>query len=75
MLAFTALDIRELVHHFLGSRSGLAFLATLVALVHLPAAAAFTLARFPDRQRSSTGGVADAPDGRSATDWPIGDRA
>ena len=40
MLAFTALDIRELAHQLHESRAGLAALAATVALLHLLAAAA-----------------------------------
>jgi hypothetical protein len=40
MLAFTALDIREVVHQVNESRTGLAALAALVALLHLGAAIA-----------------------------------
>ena len=40
MLAFTALDIRELTHQLHESRAGLATLAATIALLHLLAAAA-----------------------------------
>lgn len=43
MLAFTALDIRELTHQLNESRPGLAALAATVAVLHLAAAAAAVL--------------------------------
>jgi hypothetical protein len=46
MAAFTALDIREVIHQLDESRTGLAALATVVAVLHLlTAAAAVTIAR------------------------------
>lgn len=44
MLAFTALDIRELTHQLHESRPGLAALAATVAVLHLSAGAAAVLA-------------------------------
>jgi hypothetical protein len=46
MAAFTTLDIREVIHQLDESRTGLAALATAVALLHvLAAAVAITIAR------------------------------
>jgi hypothetical protein len=45
MLAFAALDIREITHQVHESRPGLAALASTVALLHLLAAASALLAR------------------------------
>jgi uncharacterized membrane protein YidH (DUF202 family) len=52
MLAFTALDIRELTHQLHESRAGLAALAATVALLHLLAAAAALRAARDTRRQS-----------------------
>lgn len=52
MLAFTALDIREVTHQLGESRPGLAALAAAVALLHLLAAAAALLTTREARGRS-----------------------
>ena len=65
MLAFTALDIRELTHQLHESRPGLAALAATVALLHLLAAAAALRAaprhpqpiRGPDRRLAARGAI------------------
>ena len=54
MLAFAALDIRELSHQLHESRPGLAALAATVALLHLAAAATALMAwQAPPRPASS----------------------
>jgi hypothetical protein len=58
MLAFTALDIREVTHQLSESRPGLAALAATVALLHLAAGAAALLATRGTRSRS--GGISTA---------------
>ena len=55
MLAFTALDIREVNHRLSESRPGLAALAAAVALLHLLAGAAAILAA--RGTRSQSGGI------------------
>ena len=57
MLAFTALDIREVTHQLHESRPGLAALATTVALLHLAAGAAAILTTRPARSRSGRVGT------------------
>lgn len=52
MLAFTALDIREVTHQLHESRSGLAALAAAVALLHLLAGGAALLITREARSRS-----------------------
>lgn len=56
MLAFTALDIREVTHQLNESRSGLAALAATIALLHLAAGAAALLTT--RQARSQPGGTA-----------------
>lgn len=52
MLAFTALDIREVTHQLHESRSGLAAFAAAIALLHLLAAAAALLTTREARSQS-----------------------
>ncbi len=59
MLAFTALDIREVTHQLHESHPGLAALAAAVALLHLLAGAAALLTIRSTRRRS--GGITTAP--------------
>jgi len=64
MAAFTALDIREAIHQLNESRTGLAALATSVALLHvLAAAVALTVARSA-LVRPATGNSAASARGR-----------
>ncbi len=75
MLAFTALDIRELAHQLHESRAGLAALAATVALLHLLAAAAALRAaatpqaiRRPDRRLAARGAIRS---GQARRSWYI----
>ena len=60
MLAFAALDIRELTHQIHESRPGLAGLAAAVALLHLLAAATALLAWRTTRRHQRTRSQATA---------------
>ncbi len=65
MLAFTALDVREVTHQLHESHSGLAALAAAIALLHLLAGAAALLTTRD--ARSHPGGISIAQPGRPAT--------
>jgi hypothetical protein len=66
MAAFAALDIREVIHQLDESRSGLAALATSVALLHvLAAAVALTIARSALVRPDTGNSAASAPRSRS----------